>query len=405
MTDQSDPTEAETKVPYHGQILASGDHAEAAQYPRMFNLSAGLAFRAVLRAQVPDLPEYVTVPAAGDDIHGLAMTGAIARWNTLWEAAQFRRRLFDMEELPSPLAEVADRGDVNVIFIPRTRSRYYEYAPLFHLLPRAILERFGLPKLLGGAWPFTAELGDVDPYLPTDFEKRLAQAWAANIWRHLVPGSPISAFSKNETIRLLAHNLDFWVPPITGVMLEILRDLPVVSSDVEEGGPVRLVDGSTLPGAVLAPPRQGSDLWRGEAEAAEITAWTIEQADADGRLRAILDAVKSSRVQDDFSDRWSFAREDFERKLYRKRAKVKVRFVELTDTIPVQGPETEVEGQMVYSDFLALLDPQDRQIVVVLISGTTKLTEVAQILGYSNHSAVSKRLKRIREQAARYFEE
>ncbi len=40
---------------------------------------------------------------------------------------------------------------------------------------------------------------------------------------------------------------------------------------------------------------------------------------------------------------------------------------------------------------------------MVLASGATKLTEVADILGYPNHSAVSKRLKRIREQAERFF--
>jgi len=74
-----------------------------------------------------------------------------------------------------------------------------------------------------------------------------------------------------------------------------------------------------------------------------IVRWTVDEADAEGRLRGILDAVRSNRVEDDFSERWSFAREDFERKLYHKRSKVKVRFVELTDTIPVQGPETEVE--------------------------------------------------------------
>lgn len=37
------------------------------------------------------------------------------------------------------------------------------------------------------------------------------------------------------------------------------------------------------------------------------------KADADGRLRGILDAVRSNRVEDYFSDRWSYAREDFER--------------------------------------------------------------------------------------------
>ncbi|MEY9864263.1 hypothetical protein ABH935_009918 [Catenulispora sp. GAS73] len=67
-----------------------------------------------------------------------------------------------------------------------------------------------------------------------------------------------------------------------------------------------------------------------------------------------------------------------------------MRFVELTDNIPVQGPETEVVGYMATSDFLALLNERDREVVVLLSSGVTKLTEVAQIMGYSNHSAVSK---------------
>jgi hypothetical protein len=40
---------------------------------------------------------------------------------------------------------------------------------------------------------------------------------------------------------------------------------------------------------------------------------------------------------------------------------------------------------------------------VLLTSGYTKLTEVAHVLGYRNHSAVSKRLKQIRDQAARFF--
>ena len=123
-----------------------------------------------------------------------------------------------------------------------------------------------------------------------------------------------------------------------------------------------------------------------------------------GRLRGILDAVRSNRVEDDFSERWTYAREDFERKLYRKRTKIKVRFVELTDTIPVQGSETEVLDRVVYGDFLALLNERDREVVVLLDSGMTNLTEIAATMGYRNHSPVSKRLNRIREQAARFFD-
>jgi hypothetical protein len=92
-------------------------------------------------------------------------------------------------------------------------------------------------------------------------------------------------------------------------------------------------------------PRAGGDLWCGEAEAAEVVQLAVEHADASGRLRGILEAVRSNRVEDDFSEHWPCAREDFERKLYRKRAKIKVRFVELTGTIPVQGPENRDRGQ------------------------------------------------------------
>jgi len=148
----------------------------------------------------------------------------------------------------------------------------------------------------------------------------------------------------------------------------------------------------------------GTDLWRGEDEAAEFLQATVDAADADGRLRGILDAVRSNRVEDDFSGHWSHAREDFERKLYRKRSKIKVRFVELTDTIPVQGPETEVEANLVFADFLALLDRKEQQVVVLLQNGVTKVGDVASILGYKNHSPVSKRLARIRRKAAEYFE-
>jgi hypothetical protein len=106
--------------------------------------------------------------------------------------------------------------------------------------------------------------------------------------------------------------------------------------------------------------------------------------------------VRSQRIEDDFSSRWSYAREDFERKLYRKRSKISVRFVELTDTIPVQGPESEVVGTLVTNDFLATLDTRNRQIVVLLNSGVNSRTEIAELLGYANHSAVSKRLTQIR---------
>jgi hypothetical protein len=276
-------------------------------------------------------------------------------------------------------------------------------APLYHLLDRSTCERFGLPLLHAGQWPFGINSVDITRYVPEDFERRLARAWAATVWPHLSSGSGLAAFNRDDPIRLFAHNLDYWIPPVTEVIQETLRELPVV---VGEGGlpaEIPLTDGSVLEGAVPGWPRMGGDLWRGEVDAATFVELTVEQADATGRLRGILDAVRSNRVADDFSARWSYAREDFERKLYRKRNKISVRFVELDETIPVQGPETEVENRMVFADFMALLDERERQIVVLLSSGHTTLSDIAEQMGYANHSPISKRLARIRRKAETYF--
>jgi len=407
MTDEPELSEDEIEAMCRADVLLDPEHERAApdQYPRLWNLSAGMMCRAVIRAEVPTPPEYVTIRlrTGRRDDRDIAVEVAVSQWNMLWEAAQFRRRFFGEDDLPAKLHEIVDRGDVNVVFVPRTLSRYYEYAPLFHLLSRGTAERYGLPLLHGGQWPFLVERSSVDRYLPDDFEARLSRAWASTVWRHLMPGSPISGFTLSDPIRLLAHNLDFWIPPVTEVIQDVLRGLPEVDNGIA-AEPPPLEDGSVLQGAVMANPRAGSDVWQGEQETAEIVRWTVEEADANGRLRGILDAVRSNRVEDDFSERWTYAREDFERKLYRKRSKIKVRFVELTDTIPVQGPETEVVDRMVFGDFLALLNKRDREVVVLLYSGMTNLTEIADIMAYRNHSPVSKRLNRIREKAARFFD-
>lgn len=403
MADDRELTEAEVEALERDHLLA-GKSVSADEYPRLWNVSAGMIYKRVLKALEPTLPEYVTVPLPRWRTADVKLNLAIAEWNMVWEAAQFRRRMFSEEDLPQELNEIADRGDVNVVFVPKTFSRYYEYAPLFHLLPRSTVERYGLPLVRSGQWPYLAEGGQIDRLLPADFEARLQRAWASAVWRHLIPGSPLHAFSDSDPIRLLAHNLDFWLPPVTAVIEDILREAPVVDSGIEEFHPA-MTDGSVFRDAVVTNPRMGTDLWRGEAEAAETLRWVIDEADSRGRLRGILDAVRSNRVEDDFSEYWSYAREDFERKLYHKRSKIKVRFVELTDSIPVQGPETEIEANLVFADFLAILDKQERQVVVLLQSGVTKLGDVASILGYRNHSPVSKRLARIRKKAAQYFDQ
>src|SRR5262249_34503508 len=242
MTDDRELIEAEIEAFERDNFLEEPG-VSADEYPRLWNVSAGMIYQRVLRALEPSPPEYVTVPLPRWSQADVELSVAIARWNMLWEAAQYRRRIFSEEQLPLPLREIADRGDVNVVFVPKPASRYYEYAPLFRLLPRVAVERHGLPLLRGGGWPHLAETGWIDRYLPVDFQARLERAWAYAAWRHLMPGSSLRAFSGSDPIRLLAHNLDFWLPPVTAVVQDILRDFPVVDKGVKEIHP-RLTDGT-----------------------------------------------------------------------------------------------------------------------------------------------------------------
>jgi hypothetical protein len=346
-------------------------------------------------------PEPLEFVAIEMEPRSLDLQEQVMMWNMAWEAGQFRRRLFAEEELPEQMAKVADLGDNNIMFVPRSRSRYLEYAPLYHLLPKATLDKFKLPLLKRGSWPYMAELGRADRLLPGNFAQRLAEAWAWTVWPHLDSGSRPSAYKKTDSIRLLAHNLDFWIPPVTTVVQEMLQCYPEVDKG-RSTGPLRLENGEFLEGALVGNPRAGGLIWKGEAEAAEMVALTVDTADSTGRLRDVLAAVRAHRVEEDFSSNWSYAREDFERRLYRKRNKVQVRFVELTETIPVQGPESEIVGKLVTSDFLALLDATQRQIIILLSSGYRQ-HEIAEALGYANHSPITKRLAQIRQQAVAYF--
>jgi hypothetical protein len=408
--EEREPTAAERLAWRRDAVFAGDDALDPDMFPAMKNLSAAFMYDAIPRAIEPTVPEFATLtldPGLGSDENTKALV-AVSEWNTVWEAGQFRRRLFDMDELPKPMADIADLGDINITFLPRTRSRYFEHAPLLHLLPVSTLERYGLPAMRTGIWPFIADYAGIDDLLPDDFETRLSHAWAWTIWRHLNAGSKMAAFTQSDPIKLLAHNLDFWVPAVTATIQDRLRTFDTVDKGIDPdlvGASVTLEDGSVLPGAIIGQPRMGGPLWLGEEEAAKAVMETVDNADTTGRLRDIIDTVRSHRAEDDFSDHWSYAREDFERKLHGKRRKVKVSFIEVPDTTPVQSPESEVIGNLVTNDFLAMLDARNRQIVILLNSGYTSNTEIAGILGYANHSAISKRLDAIRASAAQFFDQ
>ena len=376
-------------------------------FPELGTISSAHVYRFI---PVPtDLapPETVYVSPPKARANQLAFGGALSSWNLLWETGGLQRDLLKKEQRDWPaslewLFQRKQKGK-NIRLVALTKFRWGAYNPLYRLLPLAVLKRHDLPVLRRGLWPhFPWNEAFIEQVLPDDFLERVSGAFASHVWKLLNPRAPRKAFTKEEPIRLLAHNLDFWIPYIELMVQERARALGRVDYDRED--PSQKRDHYKLQkrfkGSLFSPerPLHGGSLWMGESEAWEATQRVVELADQGGRLRAILDAFRSNRVEEDFSSLWSYEREDFERKLYAKRNKIKVSFVELQETLPVHSPDVECHENLLWSDFMALLNAKERTIVVCLRNGRTQL-EIASQLGYANHSAVSKSLSRIRRKA------
>lgn len=390
--------------------LASGDELDPEIFPQLFNISSAFVYQYMVRPLSERSPEFVYVPWQipwQTDKHNVEEEVAFHEWNMSWEAGQLRSELFE-DKLPAQLKWLMKFSNVNLYLLPDTRPKYGAYIPLYHLLPQHTLEHFSLPLFKKGSWPGGLSFDSRLPLLKNDFESRLSKAFAYHVWPLLICGSRMSAFSKDDSIVILSHNLDYWLPYTYKVAEERLLSFPRV--DFESAAQEQKLHGlrQKMPADIeINRPLKGGAIWAGKEDAWQATKELVEVADKEGKLRKIIDAVKSNRVEDDFSSYWSYAREDFERKLYHKRSKTKVAFVQLDDTIPVHGRCSElekVEENLLWEDFIALLDKKERKVVVCLRNGVTRASEISKILGYANHSPVSKTLKRIREKAKQYLE-
>lgn len=400
-----DETKAERLSP-----LAPDRELNAESYPSCCNFSAGLngwQFTHV-PAEPSGPPEYVHVPIARpfdfENEESRDLLFFIERWNSAWEAGHMRTQMFREVDVPKKLRWLEDYDGVDFRLVAGTDNPYVAYEPLFHLLTLPTLRHCGLPALRRGIWPSLGGLGHhlrIRDYLPSDFSSRLQAGFSRQLWPHLGLGQR-SAYSSREPLVMLSNSLDFWMPYLDRVAQSRLGEFDRVAHDEESREALEHIPEHVR--STIQRPRKGGDIWHGELDAQEAMAEMVEAADEHGCLRAIVEAVRANRIEDDFSARWSRVKEDFERRLYHKRTRVKVSFVELDDTIPVHAPSAEVDGNLIWQDLLTLCDPKERRVVVCLRNGTTRATDIAARLGYTNHSPVSKTLARIRSKVTKLFD-
>lgn len=380
--------------------VAKGKELEPTEFPSLWTISSALffQFQAVPSVSMPS--EYVYITPSSSDVAFTEQAVFVAQWNACWESAQARADLF-WNKIPDTLAWLRDTRNRNIMLAQHGVPFPYAHTPMLHMLPVRICRYYGIPPFRRGFWPHSLRQRLQEEFVPSGFGEKLSKAFAYYIWPLLNKRSKIESFTQDDPIRVLSHNLDYWLPYVEAAITERIAEYGRCEpEDAEQEQLLRRLNEEN-PRVEVVRPLFGGPVWMGEEEAWEIASRVVELADARGNLRAIIDEIHSNRVDDDFSDRWSFEREDFERKLYRKRNKTKVKFVELTDTIPTHGPESDVVDSVFWEDFIATLDRTNREIVVLLRSGHTNLSDIAERLGYANHSAVSKRLNKIRNLVAR----
>lgn len=393
--------------------------ADATRYPTLHVLSPGMFYRG-LPFPVPSQPDPLEVVFLSP-ARGKAATEShvnIVEWNVLWESAQLRRELFKdwNEEHRNVPAWLLKYGDRNIHFVPHVKTDPSQtFEPLYKLLPLRILEKAGLPPAGRGMWPiFMAH--DTYGDMPGDAYARFERALSMHLWPRLLRGVTHHAFSDNDPIQILSHAPAFWMPHALHVCFERAacyenNDRDWTDEQRREVSEVNAHPTNLEVGVAYQASRFGGPLWEGEADASEAADEMIEHADRSGRLRALIDTVLSNRTDDDFSACWSREKEDFERAMFHKRAKVKVSFVELPEQEAIHSAftqlapsaEREAVEQLMFNDFLTLLDEKSRSIVICMRRGITTAVDISRELGYANHTPVTKRLHKIRRAAQRYF--
>ena len=407
--------------------LAKGEALLPEYFPALGNESAAMFYPFLPRPEISKKQEFIYIPVNHNPSNEIDLKTlvAISDWNIRWESGHLRKFVIN-SDLTKKLKSKIKNSESNIYFLLDTgKIKHEAYSPIYHLLPQKTLEHFGLPCLKKGLWPQMLPDNSTLTILPKDYNSRLSKAFASYIWPFLCSGSKPSAFSDSEPIKHLAHNLDFWLPYVVRVIETRLSEFdsaPIENEcqqemylEAQETNILEPVDSEDPPepeeGITLLPekseiirPQMGGTIWMGKDEAWQATKEIVEEADSSGNLRGIIDAIRSNRVEEDFSPHWSYAKEDFERNTYKKRNKVKIKFVELNGTIPVHGFESEVHENLLWDVFITTVNPKQREIVVALRSGETKIGDISKNLGYANHSPVSKKLKQIQKEVIKFLD-
>ena len=272
---------------------------------------------------------------------------------------------------------------MSVNHVVQVSLKNMEYLPLFYLMPKRILQEyhFSIKIIPRVPWeilyqPFLCRLIESDLFLAI-----LKEMIADLVWPYLC-SNPMDFYSENDPAWLLAHSPAYWMEEFQTEGI-----LPTVEQLFDADQPFHFIPESLID---------------------RVMKMILPRVMQRYNLTEVFKVTEQYRCFEDFRSRKNQRRTDFYRKWYHTRTKHPMisleehqdlnakRYDGQRKLISSEDPDAEevVTAQVFVEEFMETLSENDRAILQLRLEGKT-LAEIAEELGYKNHSGVLKRIRKI----------
>lgn len=262
-----------------------------------------------------------------------------------------------------------------------------EYLPAYYYIPHEVLEKCGSELNSIPRYPHLAIRDwEAISIIESDlFLNLIIDAYAFMVWPYMGLGAKREIYSGYEPSWILAHSPGYWVETLTESKI-----IPPVGTFLNNISPTEYFGYVPI------------------EEISETLQWLVPLAMEKHHMNATIEAAKEFRCFEDFDFRHSRQKTDFYRRWYHTRTahpQVSLEswqeyYKESHDGQEWDVPDDSVDvelssvAEVQVKQFMATLPDKDKQILKLRTEGLT-LEEIANELGYQNHSGVLKRIRKI----------
>ena len=256
---------------------------------------------------------------------------------------------------------------------------FRNFGPLmmFYLLSEDIVERIKLAHFPRDPYQILLNQNWRKEYDSDYFQQAMSDTWAWLVWDHMGVRGGMEKYSGYDPIWIIAHAYTLWIQVFRamGITPEVYFNFP---------------------------PGQGYQLrYFSREELDDYVCGLMECFNKHTKYPLWRDVIKQNRCFEDFDKRHSSVKTDQFRKWYHTRTRIKsVDFMQAEEQ--PYTPCDKIISRLDAQRFIAKLEYGDRKILELLLFGYTR-AEIAEKIGFANHSGISKRLHKIGNEYKEYI--